>query len=646
VSGIVGLFSTRATDRSVATAMLSATASRGDSAQREVRHDRGSFLGVTRFDWELGTDFSGPALLVEDDELTIAADASLYYRDDLRRLLSAAGVTPTGDTPSHLILAAYRAWGEECAARLEGDFAFVIWNRASGLVFAARDFVGRRPLYFAEWGGTLAIGSTIGAILAHPGCPQDLNLTALGALTAGLNWSAGIDTCYHAIQVLRPGHRLIGQQDQVARIAAFWTPFVRTEEPQVSFDEAAEELRALLTRATTERFANQGTTSIWMSGGWDSTAIFGLGRAALAKTVTDRQLLPVSISYPVGDPGREDELINDVANFWKSPIHWLDIHQIPLYREMTARAAETDEPPAHMYEPWNRALARGTRAIGSRVALDGNGGDQLFQVSDIYLSDLLKQGRLVELAREWKIKRPKGLRRLLRMTVEPILPSPLARAIAPISRSQNLHYLERSLPSWFVPDFARAHQLAERDRAVLPVETTGSRADAEARLYLTAPYWSYATSYMTGTLLQEGVETRSPLIDQRVVEFALRRPVSDRSSRRETKRLLRKAVQGTLPEHILAPRPYRTGITIGYSRREMRADFPMLLDRILAEPMRLTGLGVVNRADLADAVARFKQGDFSNDMKLYYTLNTELWLQAQTTMSIEPAMARPIATIA
>lgn len=647
MSGIVGLFSARATERSIADAMLAASASRGESAHSDVRHDRGSFLGVTRFAWELGADFSGPVRLVEDGELTIAADASLYYRDDLRRKLSGRGVTPAGDTPSHLILAAYRAWGDECAAQLEGDFAFVIWNRTSGSVFGARDFTGRRTLFYAEWNGTLAVASTIGAILAHPACPRDYNVAAIAANASGLNWSVGADTCYRAIQVITPAHRLVAVLDQRARITPFWTPLVRSEESRVGFDDAAEELRALLSRATLERCASQGATSTWMSGGWDSTAVFGAGRAALAaEGASNRQLLPVSISYPVGDPGREDELINDVANFWKTPVHWLDINSIPLYEETVARAGQTDQPPAHMYEPWNRALARGTRALDSRIALDGNGGDQLFQVSDIYLSDLLKQGQLIELYREWRIKRPRGLRHLLRSTVEPLLPTPLARLVAPLSRSKNQHYLEREMPSWMPAEFASRHRLRERDLAVLPTGPAWRRADAEMRLYLTMPYWSHVFSYMAQALLEDGVEGRSPLVDLRVVEFALRRPISDRASRHETKRLLRRAVRGTLPDNVLAARPYRTGVTLGYSRREMRAHLPALYERVLEEPLALAGLGAIDPKTLRAALTRFQQGDISERMALYYTLNTELWLRGRQSAPVERPMARPVAAIA
>ena len=114
----------------------------------------GATLAVARHPWEMSPSFSGDALVVTDGDLAVVADASIYYRDDLRAALARAHVGVTGPSASHLILAAYRAWGADCAARLEGDFAFVIWDALTHTVVAARDFSGKRTLYYSERGGS------------------------------------------------------------------------------------------------------------------------------------------------------------------------------------------------------------------------------------------------------------------------------------------------------------------------------------------------------------------------------------------------------------------------------------------------------------------------------------------------------------
>src|SRR5262245_24793034 len=97
--------------------------------RRQVWRDEEVVLAVSRYEWELGSDFSSGVLICEDDDLIVAADASLYYRADLKKALAARGVTPRGEAPAHLIAAAYTVWGERCVDHIEGDFAFIVWDR-------------------------------------------------------------------------------------------------------------------------------------------------------------------------------------------------------------------------------------------------------------------------------------------------------------------------------------------------------------------------------------------------------------------------------------------------------------------------------------------------------------------------------------
>jgi asparagine synthetase B (glutamine-hydrolysing) len=133
---------------------------------------------------------------------------------------------------------------------------------------------------------------------------------------------------------------------------------------------------------------------------------------------------------------------------------------------------------------------------------------------------------------------------------------------------------------------------------------------------------------MRGVLLQEGVEARSPLLDLRVVEFALRRPVAERADWMETKILLRRAMHGLLPESVLAPRPRRTGSTAGFSRRRMREAYPALLKRLFGEPLRLAELGIVDGAALRAAAVRWSDGgEESERVRLFDAMRVEFWLR-------------------
>lgn len=604
----------------------------------QVLRQDGGAMGIGRYAWERSRDFSADVLLAEDAELIVAADASLYHREALARRLAAAGSPAQSLAPAHLILAAYRAWGDDVPNRVDGDFAFVVWDRAAGRVFAARDLTGRRALYFAVGNERFAVASSVGALRTLPFVSDALNLPALGAQVAGLLWASGADTAFRDVHVVRAAHAVAWTGRGPVRPVPFWTPPTAPDHDPVPVDEAAHRLRELIQDAVQERLAT-GVTTVWMSGGWDSSSVFAAGRSRIGDPA---RLRPVSISYPEGDPGREDDLIRAIAGRWEADIHWIDSERIPLLEGLPTRAAATDEPPAHLYELWNVALARGTRALGSRVALDGAGGDQLFQVSDILMADFLRAGRWGELLRH---ARARGLnaKRTLRAAGQPLVPRWVLRAAqAATGRRLPLHYLERPMARWMRRDFVTRYALRERDLAELDTARVESFAQAETRFYLLSPIWGWGAAYMHRALLTEGIEARSPLMDRRVIEFALRRPVTERSQNRETKILLRRSMEGLLPAEVLAPRPYRTGVTVGFSRARMRSAYPALFEVAFAENLRLAELGIVDAGALRRAADSWRQrGDEFERINLFHTLKVEFWLRGLEGRSPR-SHARPV----
>ena len=628
MSGILGVFGG---DRQPVTEglmrrLLDRMRSRGHDRAGIWAAGRGA-IGVARNTWELTDGLSGDVLIVEDGDLVVAADASIYYRRELREKLAALEVRIGGTTSSHLILAAYRAWGEECTRHLEGDYAFILWDRKDAHLFSSRDFGGKRPLYYADLGDALVVASTMAAVLAHPDCPEDLNRVYLAETAAAL-WPSAHETAYRSISLLPAGWSLFRGRAGETRLTQHWHPPEIEPHPDVPFEDAALELRELVQRAVDERLDASGVTTVWLSGGWDSTAVFGAGQEVLRPRRTGQALCPVSISYPPGDPGREDELITAVAEHWAAPVHWLNIADIPLVEQPARRAALRDEPGAHAYENWNRALARGTRRVGAHVALDGNGGDQLFQMSPTFLGDLLLSGRWITFLREWRALGLRSFADFLGWVVKPSLSPAMLDVATMIRRGKRLHgTYERWMPPWTTPRLART--LAARQELHRPPREGRSRSDYETHVYLSSAFFPRIFGVVTGLALEEGVELRSPLFDGRVIEFAARRPWWERCSGGETKRLLRQAMSGLLPAHVLARRPFRTGTTSGYFTRETRKSYPAAFLAAGAS-WALGDLGIVDPARVAEACRQYlRYPDPDVGVALLSTLQVELWLRAR-----------------
>ena len=603
---------------------LAALSPRGD--RFEVWRSNESVIAVARFDWELADEFSGTALVVNDGDISVAADATLYYRDDLLRALGGANMRPRGRTPAHLIAAAYRAWGTDCTRYLEGDYAFVVRDHARQRTFAARDFMGRRPLYYAEIDGALILSSLAGAIVAHPGASRELDDLALGEIV-GVSLAGHDRTPYRDVRALPAAHTLVREGSTSPRISAHWRLEIEESAEAQSFDGAGDELRDLLASAITERRAVAGPTTIWLSGGYDSPVMFGVGNAALDRLGLPR-LAPVSFSHPVGDAGREDELIAEITGFWSTRPAWLSIEDVPLLQHAREHAARADIPFQHAFENWLRALLGATARQGSRVALYGDGGDQLFAVSTVFLRDLFTDWRWRELRREWRAFGGTGIRALWSSVARPAL-SERARA----ARGRSTPAI--AFPAWLNRDFVARQSLMERQAEAERVLASGSGgyAAAETRRSLGNPTIPRVLAGFSALALEHGVELRAPLLDRRIVQFALRRPRAERASAGAVKHLLRQAARDVLPSSVLAPRAVKTGVLTDYFARSFRSDPDGLVSDAFARPI-LADRGIVDGALLQHAWREYKTRGVGGGGHLFVAFQAEMWLSARTSAQV------------
>jgi asparagine synthase (glutamine-hydrolysing) len=389
-----------------------------------------------------------------------------------------------------------------------------------------------------------------------------------------------------------------------------------------------------------ERLAAGGDTSVWLSGGSDSSAVYASAQALLRERPAAGRIRAVSISYPPGDPGREDERIQAIVDHWNDSTVWLDVTRIALLDGLEERAAHRDEAYAHRFEPVLRALARASREASTRVCLDGTGGDQLFQIGTGYLADLFRAGRWPTLTREWRSRGLRGKRRFLEIAVQPNVPQPVLTAIARLGGAPELrrNYLERQLPGWLDAGFAERHALVDRERAHLPRRAGRGTAEYETLWTFSAPLFVRLNAYLSAFALEAGVERRSPFYDSRLIRFAAARPRCERNSMGEIKRLLRSAMRGLLPDSVLAPRSIKTGRAHGYLSRSVRA-YLSRVDHDYA-PSTLVELGIVDRDAFRHSWRRFAQGgDLKVAVQLSTALTVEAWLRARIGAGDTPSAA-------
>ena len=622
MTALVGVFGPAAeTSAAAIRDMLGAMQNRA-SGTPEPFQSSGVLLAAARHDWEASVSgWSGP-LVASDEDWVVAADATLYYVGDLKRRL---GTAPRNAGSAELILLALHRWGPRFARQVEGDYAIVAYERRRNRVLLARDFGGRRQLAWSLAGRSLVLATSPSAVVRHPNVSAEFDPDFIALSAAGV-LAFRSRTAYRHVAVVGGGTTLSFEDGRMTEVDR-WTPepFGSGWESGTSAS-ASEELRALLEEATRERLAPDGLSTVWMSGGWDSTSVFAAGNSSLLKAGPDgRRILPVSMTYPADDTGNEDEHIRAVAGRWGAPVRWVNTDQIPLFN--AEYAVRRDDPMPQAFESQLRTLARNSRDLGARVALDGFGGDHIFHVSSgVIVADHVFYGRW---SRLWESWRSWGASRhhFVRSCVLPHLSPGLREWIGVVRGRPLLGYWDRSLPPWIIASPGIATGLTpELER--LPGE---GAAEFEARVAVNSPAVPRAMSWNHALGLDEGVQLRAPLFDPRVISFAVRRPLSDRGGGGDSKRILRSAMSGLIPDSVLAARGRKTGTPAGYFRRQLQASLQAEISAVFGRGQScLERLGILDRTAYLSAVEHYGVGGVHEiGAILHLTLETERWLVAQ-----------------
>jgi asparagine synthetase B (glutamine-hydrolysing) len=424
---------------------------------------------------------------------------------------------------------------------------------------------------------------------------------------------------------------LTWQQHTEPKVNRWWEIpyFVRGDGPPL--DEALPELRRLIVAAVSERTKHPGGSAIWLSGGYDSPTLYAASQSA-ASADGSPPAKAVSVSYPKDDPGYEDDYIEAATNFWNDVPAWVDVTSISALESPLARARLRDEPFHHSYELWNAALAKATQALGRRVAIIGNGGDQFFSASTVRLVDHLRGGRLLTLAREWREAGGGNWKAFAREVVAPILPKS-ARAVASSLRQGRplQHRLARPIPSWANGTFGHMRALVDLNQTPLDRRPGESYVSVDQSWSLRHVAHERVVAALSEIAMLEGVEVRHPLFDSRVIHFAAGRPLAECYSRRENKRLLRGAFAGLLPEKLLGPRPTRTGQPLRYFKRTAAAHARFAATE-WANGMILADLGVIEGRKFLARVSEIPDRglvDLDEGVAVVATVQSECWLRAR-----------------
>lgn len=486
----------------------------------------------------------------EDASVVLVLDGRIDNREELQRDLRGGGAVLRDRSDAELALRAYEAWGEECCARIIGEFAFVVWDARRRRLFAGRDPAGTRHFYYHVGRDWAAFASEIRGLLALGMIEPRLNESrVLEFVVSEFDRDDQEATFYEGIVRLPAGHAM-RIDERGARGWRYWDPANLPELHFASREECAEALLEQLRIAVACRLRSNGPVGAMLSGGLDSSSIVALIR----KEFRDRLSQPLMTFSLVREDRERCPEWRNVSRVLEEG--WLDATILSPgassggWRDHVESIGSLNEPFTFSDGYTDALLCEAARAKGCRVLMDGMAGDLYFysfarsiaprRESLARIPEILAAGRRHEVE--------KRLRILGRAALDAVMPRPVRQAGRSVRRALGFDAPDLAL---LRPESARRlldRHLSRRHRAL---DAEDSRVDqtAHARIF-TSGLLSFAHEVNGQLALTRGIEPRSPFSDRRVIEFAVRMPLEAKLFAGWYKLLLREAMAGILPEAV------------------------------------------------------------------------------------------------
>ena len=575
-------------------------------------------------------------VLNEDGSVVVVLNGEIYNYRELRADLEKRGHEFRSASDTEVLPHLYEEYGDGMIPKLNGMFAFALWDSRQRRLLVARDRFGEKPLYWGVFDDTLIFASEPKVLLAHPSVKPALNLQALRHYLS-FDYVPAPLSIYEGINKLPAAHKLTLERGRV-EVERYWQLSYKTAEPIPSEADAAQHLRELLGDAVRMRLVSDVPLGVLLSGGVDSSSIAALAVASSLEAVKTFSISFAEASFD------ESAYARGVAKFLGT-----DHHEERLSANLAANLVS--EIGAWMDEPFSDPslvptylLSRFTRKHVT-VALGGDGGDELFAGYPMYAG--------LRWAEFYK-RVPQGIRSAI---IEPLV------RLLPV-KTKNLSFDYKALRFitgakydavarhhvWF-GSFTPEEQLELLTRDALDASDGDIYAHAreiadecdnedlvmrmqsiDTRLYLAEDI----LTKVDRASMAVSLEVRAPFLDPRVAEFAASLPSNYKLRGQKTKYILKKAVKEILPPFVTRRGKKGFGVPVAeWLKEKLRP-----LARDLLSPARVRRAGVFNPEYVARLQDEHERG-IANHRKLLWTLLMfELWHESfvETPRRIETSV--------
>ena len=519
-------------------------------------------------------DLEGGAqpMSTEDGALTIVYNGEIYNHLELRRELESKGHRfHTSHSDTETLLFAYRQWGAAFPKKLNGMWAFAIYDRNRNQIFFSRDRFGKKPLYYSLQNGTFAFSSELKSLIQHRRISAEISKESLKKYFA-YGFIPAPRSIYKNIFKLPAGCNLIFDLPNFRMsVIPYWRFVIEPFEklPKHPEQEWGEQIRELLAAAVKRRMVSDVPLGVFLSGGIDSSSI-----AAYASKFSAHRLKTFSIGF--SEKSFDETDFSDRMAFSLGADHRNRQFSIDSALDVLPDVIQKlDEPLGDSSLLPTFLLCRETRKTVT-VAVGGDGADELFAGYDPF--------HALRLARMYDRLVPKPMHQALR-SIAAILPVSHKNMSLDfkIKRTlRGLSYLKKIWnPVWLGP--LEPSELQALFQEPMDLEDLYSEAieswdhctqenivDKTLQFYTDLYLRNDITTKIDRASMMNSLEVRSPYLDVDLVDFVRRIPSNFKYRNGQTKYILKKALEGVLPKAVLYRRKHGFGIPVGKWFREQR----------------------------------------------------------------------------
>ena len=614
ICGVYNVCSSEPASEAVIVQMISLIAHRGPD-DRGIHVEGNVGLGFARLSI---IDLSGghQPMCNEAGDIWVVFNGEIWNYRALRRELLEKGHRFRTDSDTETIVHAYEEYGLDCIKRLHGMFGLAIWDSTRHRLLLARDRVGKKPLYYTFLNGNLAFASEIKSLLCHPQVKRQVDVQALADFLS-VRYVPGPTTLFANIYKVLPGHWLLCENGGI-REECYWDfTFGETEERPM--EDYIQGIQQHITHAVQERLMADVPLGAMLSGGVDSSIITGV-----MSQLTDKPVKTFSVGFDV--PGfNELPYARLVSRHFGTEHHELVVQCSDLTKYWPLLTWHRDEPVS---EPSDLGVYLISKLARNhvKVVLSGEGADELFAGYPKYIVD--------RMARYYHLL-PAFMRDRFITQLLSHLPYSL-RKIKMAGRVLSEPAPQRWM-SWFgvFNGQLKNDLLSEKTKAHIDNDASRTfqrwlarnkqRDNLSSMLYLDTKIWLPDNLLMKADkmTMAASLESRMPLLDYKLIEYAASIPSSVKVKPFQTKYLLKRAYADFLPKPVLTRKKMGFNVPTGVWFREGQREF---ITRLLLSE-RARSRGFLNNECVATILRDHLEGRTQYTNQLFILASLELWFR-------------------